>query len=206
MPNALPRTAEPDEHRYQITDVFNKVFGRHTVKFGGDVNLVHEVMINLFQGGGIYGYSGNVTQEFQNWVVDAFAGQPGNTDPFAGSHYNTFVQTIDQVNSVESGKAGADDFWMKMYDGFAEDTWKVNSKLTLNLGVRYDIQLTPDPVIPNKSSALAAKYNTTIKNVTDRVQPRLGFSWSPHASTVFRGGYGIFTGSQPGQHVLRDAG
>jgi len=198
MPNALPRTAEPDEHRYQFTDVFNKVFGRHTVKFGGDVNLVHEIMINLFQGGGIYGYSGNVTQEFQNWIVDAFAGQPGNTDPFAGSHYNTFVQTIDQVNSVESGKAGADDFWMKMYDGFAEDTWKVSQKLTLNLGVRYDIQLTPDPAIPNKSSALAAKYNTTIKNVTDRVQPRLGFSFSPHASTVLRGGYGIFTGLNQG--------
>ncbi|HXS74645.1 MAG TPA: TonB-dependent receptor [Terracidiphilus sp.] len=198
MPNALPRTAEPDEHRYQITDVFNKVFGRHMVKFGGDVNLVHEIMINLFQGGGIYGYSGNVTQEFQNWIVDAFAGQPGNTDTYAGSHYNTFVQTIDQVNSVESGKAGADDFWMKMYDGFAEDTWKVSPKLTLNLGVRYDIQLTPDPAIPNKSSALAAKYNTTIKNVTDRVQPRLGFSWSPHPSTVLRGGYGIFTGLNQG--------
>src|SRR5215831_10481951 len=198
MPNALPRTAEPDEHRFQITDVFNKVFGRHTVKFGGDVNLVHEVMINLFQGGGIYGYSGNVTQEFQNWIVDAFAGQPGDTDPFAGSHYNTFVQTIDKVNSTESGKAGADDFWMQMYDGFAEDTWKVSQKLTLNLGVRYDLQLTPSPEIPNTSSALAAEYNTTIKNVANRVQPRIGFSWSPNQGTVLRGGYGIFTGLNQG--------
>jgi len=198
MPNALPRIAEPDEHRYQFTDVFSKVHGRHTLKFGGDVNLVHEVMINLFQGGGIYGYSGTVTQEFQNWAADAFAGQPGDTDPFAGSHYNTFVQTIDQVNSVAKGKSGADDFWMKMYDGFAEDTWKVNPKLTLNIGARYDIQLTPNPVIPNKSSALAAKYNTTIKNVTDRVQPRVGFSWSPYAGTVLRGGYGIFTGLNQG--------
>jgi hypothetical protein len=86
MPNALPRIAEPDEHRYQITDVFNKVYGRHTFKFGGDINLVHEVTINLFQGGGIYGYSGNTTQEFQNWIADAFAGQAGDTDPFAGSH------------------------------------------------------------------------------------------------------------------------
>jgi Carboxypeptidase regulatory-like domain/TonB dependent receptor len=198
MPNALPRVAEPDEHRYQITDVFNKVYGRHTVKFGGDFNLVHEVMINLFQGGGIYGYSGNVTQEFQNWVVDAFAGQPGNIDPFAGSHYNTFVQTIDKQNPVTGGKAGADDFWMKMYDGFVEDTWKVNQKLSLNLGVRYDLQLTPNPAIPNTSTALAAKYNTTIKNVATRVQPRLGFAWSPYPGTVLRGGYGIFTGLNQG--------
>jgi Carboxypeptidase regulatory-like domain/TonB dependent receptor len=198
MPNALPRIAEPDEHRYQFTDVFSKVFSRHTVKFGGDVNLVHEVMINLFQGGGIYNYSGSITQEFQNWARDAFAGQPGDIDPFAGSRYNTFVQTIDKQNPTESGRAGADDFWMQMYDGFAEDTWKVSPKLTLNLGVRYDVQLTPSPAIPNTSSALAAKYNTTIKNVLDRVQPRIGFSWNPQLTTVVRGGYGIFTGLNQG--------
>jgi hypothetical protein len=197
MPNALPRIAEPDEHRYQFTDVFNKVFSRHTLKFGGDVNLVHEVMINLFQGGGIYGYSGNTTQEFQNWAEDAFAGQPGDVDPYAGSHYSTFVQTIDQVNTAP-GRAGADDFWMKMYDGFAEDTWKVRRNLTVNLGVRYDIQLTPNPKIPNTTSALAAQYNTTIKNVSDRVQPRLGFSWTPYSGTILRGGYGIFTGLNQG--------
>ena len=74
---------------------------------------------------------------------------------------------------------------MKMYDGFAEDTWKLNRKLTLNLGARYDLQLTPPPAIPNTSSALAAKYNTTIKNVTDRVQPRFGFSWTPAKAPLF---------------------
>ena len=195
MPNALPRIAEPDEHRIQITDVFSKVYGRHTFKFGGDANIVHEVMINLFQGGGIYGYSGAVTQEFQNWIADAFAGQPGDTDPFAGSHYNTFVQTVDQKNPT---RPGADDFWMKMWDGFAEDTWAIRQNFTVNLGVRYDLQLTPNPTIPNTSTALAAMYNKTIKNVTDRVQPRIGFSWSPYRDTVVRAGYGIFTGLNQG--------
>ncbi len=198
MPNALPRAAEPDEHRFQITDVFSKVMGKHTFKFGGDINLVHEVMINLYQGGGLYNYTGTVTTEFQNWVQDAFAGQTGDTDPYAGSHYYTFVQTIDQQNPISTGRAGADDFWMKMYDGFAEDTWVVSQKVTLNLGVRYDLQLTPPPTIPNTSSALATEYNTTIKNVTDRVQPRIGFSWSPMEGTVVRGGYGIFTGLNQG--------
>ena len=56
MPNALPRVAEPDEHRIQFTDVFSTTKGHHTFKFGGDVNIIHEVMINLFQGGGIYSY------------------------------------------------------------------------------------------------------------------------------------------------------
>jgi hypothetical protein len=197
MPNALPRIAEPDEHRYQITDVFDKVIGRHTFKFGGDANLVHEVMINLYQGGGLYSYScGNVTQNFQCWAADAFAGQAGDTDPYAGSHYSSFTQTIDQINP--RSKAGADDFWMKMFDGFAEDTWKVRQNLTVNLGVRYDFQLTPDPALPNTSTPLAAKYNSTIKDVATRVQPRIGFSWNPYPGTIVRGGYGIFTGLNQG--------
>jgi hypothetical protein len=198
MPNALPRIAEPDEHRTQFTDVFSKVLNRHTFKFGGDVNLVHEVMINLFQGGGVYGYSGSVTQEFQNWVVDAFAGQTGDLDPYAGSHYNTFVQTVDNKNPISSGRAGADDFWMKMYDGFFEDSWKVNPKFTVNLGVRYDVQLTPNPAFPNTLNSLTTEYNETIKNVTDRVQPRIGFSYGLTPTTIVRGGYGIFTGLNQG--------
>jgi hypothetical protein len=85
MPNALPRIAEPDEHRIQFTDVFSTTKGHHTFKFGGDINNVHEVMINLFQGGGIYSYSGtNNNANFQSYLQDAFAGQPGDTDPYAG--------------------------------------------------------------------------------------------------------------------------
>ncbi len=64
--------------------------------------------------------------------------------------------------------------------------------------MRYDLQLTPSPLHPNTSSPLAAEYNTTIKNVTDRVQPRIGFSWSPYTGTVVRGGYGMFSGLNQG--------
>ena len=60
MPNALPRVAEPDEHRIQISDVFSKEKGKHSLKFGGDINIVHEIMINLYQGGGLYSY-GEIT-------------------------------------------------------------------------------------------------------------------------------------------------
>jgi len=199
MPNALPRVAEPDEHRIQFTDVFSTTKGRHTMKFGGDVNLVHEVMINLFQGGGVYNYSDTTnTAAFQDWIQDAFAGQPGDTDPYAGYHYNTFVQTIDKVNTV-AGTQGKDDFWMKMFDGFAEDTWKIRPNLTLNLGVRYDIQLTPAPgLVNNNFPPISTEYSGTIKNVADRVQPRVGFSWSPNVGTVVRGGYGLFSALNQG--------
>ena len=68
MPNALPRPAFPDEHRLQFSDVLSKTHGAHTLKFGVDMNFVHEVLINLFQGGGVYTYSGS--NNFSNWVAD----------------------------------------------------------------------------------------------------------------------------------------
>jgi Carboxypeptidase regulatory-like domain len=198
MPNALPRIAEPDEHRIQFTDVFSTVHGHHSIKFGGDANIIHEVMINLYQGGGVYSYSGTTPLvNFQNWAADSFRGEAGDTDPYAGYHYTQFVQTIDQLNT--GNRAGADDFWFKIFDGFVEDNWKVRPNLTLNLGVRYDAQLTPPPVKNNTNyPPLSTEYSSTIKNVLDRVQPRIGFSWSPYQRTVVRGGYGMFSALNQG--------
>jgi len=154
-------------------------------------------MINLYQGGGLYSYSGTALANFQNWAEDSYAGQAGDTATNAGKLYSTFVQTIDNINGPTAA-AGGDNFYMKMFDGFAEDMWTLRSNLTLNLGVRYDIQLTPNPLHPNTSSTIAAAYNTTIKNVEDRVQPRIGLSWSPQPSTVVRAGYGLFSGLNQG--------
>lgn len=197
MPNALPRTAEPDEHRTQFTDVFSTTHGHHTLKFGGDFNLVHEVMINLFQGGGIYSYQGaNNRANFQNWAIDSFRGQAGNTDPFAGYRFTSFVQTIDVLNPP--AKAGLDDFWMKMFDAFAEDSWKVRQNLTLTLGIRWDLQVTPPPVKNNTTyPGLSDYYSSTIKN-TDRFQPRVALAWTPYEKTVVRAGYGLFSGLNQG--------
>jgi outer membrane receptor protein involved in Fe transport len=155
-------------------------------------------MINLFQGGGIYSYSGSTALiNFQNWAQDAFAGQAGDTDPAAGYHYTQFVQTVDQVN--QGNRAGADDFWMKMFDGFAEDNWKLRHNLTLTAGVRYDVQLTPPPTKVNTNYApLSTFYSSTIKNVLNRVQPRVAFAWEPQPGTVVRGGYGLFSGLNQG--------
>ena len=88
---------------------------------------------------------------------------------------------------------------MKMIDGFAEDSWKVNQKLTIDFGVRYDVQLTPAPgLINNNYPPISTYYSKTIKNVLNRVQPRVGFSWSPSVGTIVRGGYGLFSGLNQG--------
>ena len=198
MPNALPRVAEPDEHRIQFSDTFSHVMGRHTLKFGGDINAVHEIMINLYQGGGIYSYSGTNSVAFASWIADAFAGQTGNTDTYAGYHYNKLVQTTDVINTA-AGTQGKDDFWMKMYDGFVQDTWSVSRNLTVTAGLRYDFQQTPPPTKVNTSYApISSLYTQTIKNVANRIAPRVGFSYSPLPNTVIRGGYGLYTALNQG--------
>jgi hypothetical protein len=60
---------------------------------------------------------------------------------------------------------------------YAQDEYKVTPSLTLNLGVRYDLE-----------------FLKTIATQTGNVSPRAGFAWSPFASrrTVIRGGYGLF--------------
>jgi hypothetical protein len=212
LPNALPRIAEPDEHRTQFTDVFSTSRGHHTLKFGGDINIVHEVMINLFQGGGIYSYSGtNNTTNFQSYIQDAYAGQPGDTDPYAGYHYTSFVQTVDLINTA-AGTQGKDDFYMKIIDGFAEDTWKVAHNFTLTAGVRYDVQLTPAPQYTTPPAGVSPlvygnpfpQYSQVIKNVLNRVQPRVGFSWQPFEGSVVRGGYGLFSALNQGSTYYAD--
>ena len=45
---------------------------------------------------------------------------------------------------------------------------------------------------------ISSEYTSSIKNVTDRVQPRVAFSWSPYTGTVVRGGYGLFSALNQG--------
>ena len=183
LPNALPRPAFPDEHRYQFADVVSLNRGRHTFKFGADVNLIHELLINLFQGGGVYTYAG--ANNYSNWVADVAGVNLG--DGLTGRHFTTFVQVTDPVTGV-----GKDDFYDKDFAAFAEDSWKIRNNLTLVLGVRYDIQSVPQPEKPNLATPLTTLYTSTIHIDKTNFAPRLGLAWTPFKGTVVRAGYGMF--------------
>jgi len=188
MPNFLPRPAFPDEHRWQFTDTASYLRGHHALKAGIDVSPIHEVLVNLFQGGGVYGYSGNSQTALRNWIADAYGVQAIPADPVAiGKHYNSFTQATDPITGV-----GKDDFWNTDVAWFVEDTWKFRPNLTLNLGIRYDLQLIPQPPKPNTATPLLTLYTSKINTDKNNFAPRIGISWSPLKDTVVRAGYGIF--------------
>ena len=183
MPNALPRPAFPDEHRYQISDTLSYVRGRHAFKAGFDLNLIHELLINMYEGGGVYSYTGS--SAFAHWVEDVTVTNIG--DGFTGRHWNSFGQVTDPITGV-----GKDDFYNNDFAGFVEDSWKATPKLTLNLGVRYDLQLVPQPPKPNTATPLTTLYSSTINIQHANFAPRIGAAWNLAKDTVLRGGYGMF--------------
>ena len=194
---ALPRIAEPDEHRLQFSDTLSLAHGRHTFKTGMDVNVIHEVMINLYNGTGQYNYSGSATAAFQNWVLDVYGIDKG--DGLTGKHYSTFTQVTDPITHT-----GKDDFYNTDYAGFVEDTWKATPKLTLNLGLRYDISLIPQPPQPNTATPLTTLYTSTINIDKNNFAPRLGAAWQLGKGTVLRAGYGMFYAKTSGSTYYAD--
>jgi len=87
------------------------------------------------------------------------------------------------------------------FAGFIQDEWRASRTLTLNLGLRYDVQVLAKPSVRNPSPALAAAGVDTRFLPTDKnnFAPRLGFAWAPLGNNrlVVRGGYGIFYARTP---------
>jgi outer membrane receptor protein involved in Fe transport len=173
--NFSPR--ETTERRYQFIDNVSYSIGKHSLKAGADVNI--EKIFNFFPGlfGGQYTF--NSLADFANRkparFVQAFAG-----DGTSGA--------TTHPNNTE-------------FAAFAQDDWRVTQQLTLNFGLRYDIQKMEQPPLTNPSAQLAAAGIDTGFVPTDKnnFAPRFGFAYSPLKSDklVVRGGYGIFFGRTP---------
>jgi hypothetical protein len=194
--SALPRPAFPDEHRIQFSDNFSLVKSTHLFKMGVDLNFIHELLINLFQGDGNYSYTNTnafdgctagANATFCRWVDDAVGADVG--DGLTGMHYSTFTQVNDPITHV-----GKDDFYNNDFGAYLEDTWKVRHNLTLNLGVRYDLQHVPAPPRPNTATPLLTLYTSTLNNDKNNFAPRVGLAWEFLKNTVLRAGYGMFYG------------
>jgi hypothetical protein len=134
----------------QAVDNFSYVFGAHAIRVGEEFIYNRDTITYPRSYRGSYSFS-----SLANFLSGTY-NNSGFTQTFANS-------TIDQ-NNPNLGF-------------YAQDEWKVDSHLTLNLGVRYDLQ-----------------YLRTMETDRNNFSPRGGFVLTPFASrkTVIRGGYGLY--------------
>jgi hypothetical protein len=169
------------EQRYQFTDNFSWTLGRHDTKFGVDFNYIPLQATFTVNYGGVY----------------SFSSLPG---PAPGLPSFTAVQAYG-LGVPEASTQGIgnpkDSFTNKPLGVFWQDSWRMRPNLTLNYGVRYDVEFPPQLQAP--TGLALAGYNALglqkgIQTDTNNVQPRIGIAWDPKGDgkTVVRASYGMF--------------
>jgi hypothetical protein len=183
-------TVDRIERRFEFTDTIAKTFGRHTFKFGADYNLIQlrstKAQIFELDFGGVVNFGGISASSFNG----NFAGLPGATGLQA---YGLGIPTT-YIQGIGNSKQPFDNIPIGL---FAQDSWKINRRLTLNYGVRYDVEITPLFAPATAVNAAAEKALGVVEGIPrdyNNFAPRVGLAWDPTGSgkTSIRLGYGLF--------------
>jgi hypothetical protein len=168
--------------RTELADNMTLIRGRHTLKFGGSELLRgnHSESHTFFPGRIVFGtLPGGI-------LSDCLA------EPAAACGLSASLNPAS-INSLQSASLGLPEFYQQGFGNpdypaytrpltglYLQDSWAVTPSLTLNFGVRYEIDSQFQPL------------NTYYGDVA----PRISFAWDPFKNhkTVIRGGYGIFYG------------
>ncbi len=216
--------------QYNITPAFTLIRGKHTIQAGAQVEWGLDNYFQTNIASGAFAFGGNWTTQYAaggSQATAACSANPllcSNTD-FAFADFllglsqneGNFVNQTEGVAQVPALTKGS-----QVYRAlFVDDTWHLTTKLTVNLGLRYELQGTWsdaygrlsywDPLAtnsvakgcggtagspcPGDAFLVGTGRNTSDNNIPmdkKAFSPRLGFAYALDQKTVIRGGYGIF--------------
>ncbi len=173
-------------------EVLNWQRGNHALKLGGDARRFRWPMLGFFQNRGYF--------QFSRGFTSRTATNDGTGDPLA-----SFLLGLPVIAQRQAGLPSMD-MRQTYFDGFIQDDWRVRSNLTLNLGIRYELN-TPlydrrkvlsnldfvdGQLIAYIGGQAGYPRGLAFMNRKD-FAPRFGLSYAPFGErTVLRAAYGIF--------------
>lgn len=200
----------------------NVIRGSHTLKFGGSYVRFNANDLNRKSASGTFTFQTRYTRGLQ-----ASGAAIANTGMSLADFMLGRPVSADVEIGAGIGKRS------QYYAGYFQDDWRINSRLTLNLGVRYELETpfyevagrisnfdpyTPHPLagkgdIPANAVGVVTfpnrngKDNYLVNWDCNNFSPRIGFAWRPpgSADTVVRGGFGMFFGNQYNTNVVQKA-
>lgn len=189
--------------QHQIVDTASVTRGRHSVKFGGEYRYSFNTEINRASVSGAFGFAAATTgvsglTQTGSSFASLLTGAP-----------NTFG--LRETQSLERSS--------KYMAAFVQDDWTISKRLTLNLGVRWEVD-TPLKDLNNRLNSFDAAAINPVSGTPGVVRfagingtptlpydtdwnnfgPRVGFAYNIADKTVIRGGFGVFY-SHPFDHA-----
>ena len=169
------------QDRWQVSDSLSLVRGTHQWKFGGQVQRVDaQFDLGVFRDGRVE-------------LVEDFPAFDRNGDGRVDDDDLLFAVTL------RSGRPDRDlvipDADNVHVAGFVQDDWRVHPRLSLNLGVRYELDTDVNNIsrVDELNPIVADFTRGPRRRDTNNWGPRLGFNWSAaDARTSVRGGYGLY--------------
>jgi len=175
----------------QINDTFSLVHGKHLLRFGPQFRFDQFNLLQIGQPRGNLSFSGQFTSD--SGTLGDGSGN-GLADMLVGLPVSSIISTTVYFGNRQHS-----------YGAFVEDNYKATSKLTLDLGLRWDyatpvyeaknhesnFDYTKGIVVPAGTAGYPQKLATPHK---DNIAPRIGLAYSPIPSKPFvvRAGYGRF--------------
>jgi hypothetical protein len=180
------------------------VHNTHNFTFGGDFRRQQINPLSDANARGAFTFTGQTTSQMVNGVASSGT----------GSDFADFLLGLPDTSSLQYGNPDKY-FRTNWYDVYMTDDWRISTKLSLNMGLRWDYTApitelynrivnldiasgytAVAPVLPGQTGKLSGTaYPSSLVNPDKRnIAPRIGFAWRPFPkhSTVVRGGYGIY--------------